>query len=467
MNVSSENRVVQRYNEACRSGGDFAGAYRRVELLPSYARHPNQLSLTRPVFVPEQEIRGFAEDMIGLLGILTSLTRRMFDGDLHRFFDALGLDHGLGALMTRLGGGAPQIVGRADVFRDRTGFKLLEFGIGSELGGWRMGGGIPRAMLEDERFAAFAAEQGLGYVDSMQELVTALRQASAAAGLGEEPLVAIVEAPGALAKWGNGWVLQQESFAEYGMRSLVCEITDLTEDCGRVVAGSTPVDIVYRSFEAADLWGDDEVIARADLLCRAHEEGRVLMWTPMEANLYGEKGCMALLSDPRWNGVLTADERALVDRVLPWTRSINRDVPQLEALIEECRDRRPGLILKPNSMYGGIGVVGGWECDSAQWGEALERGMAEGAIVQERIEPAPETVVNPATGADEEWRTLWGVFYTPNGYAGANDWRIPAAGSTVLGLATKKELAAGVFHFVGGERPESAEIFDHQPTHSG
>jgi len=449
----TENHVSRSYNDVCRlGGGGFAGALRRVEALPSYARHPNDLVLTRPAFVPEREIRGFAEDMFGLLGILTSLPQRLFDGDLHRFFDVLGIDHGRGELMTRLGGGAPQIVGRADVFRDRNGFNLLEFGIGSELGG------LPQAMLEDEQFAAFAAEHGLGYVDTMRELVTALRQASAAAGLGDEPVVAIVEGPGALATWGGGWALQQESFAENGIESHVCEIGDLVERNGRILLGTTPIDLVYRSFEVADLWGDAEAVAKAEMICRVHEQSRVVMWTPMEANLFGEKGCMALLSDPRSNAMQTAEERALVERVLPWTRSINQDTPDLQALIEECRDRRSELILKPNSMYGGIGVVAGWEADSQQWWEALKKGVADGAIVQDRVEPVPETVVNPATGLEEEWRTLWGVFYTPNGYAGANDWRIPEAGSTVLGLKTKKVLAAGVFHFPDDGRQEPSEI---------
>jgi hypothetical protein len=163
------------------------------------------------------------------------------------------------------------------------------------------------------------------------------------------------------------------------------------------------------------------------------------------------KGCLALLSDPRWNSAFSASERTLIDRVLPWTRSLADVTADIPALVEECRNRRTELILKPNSMYGGIGVVAGWEADTNQWWHALQKGVVEGAIVQERVVAVDDLVVNRQTLTEDAWRTLWGVFYTPRGFAGARCWMVPTDAQAVIGLEWGKEvLAAGVFHYQDG-----------------
>jgi hypothetical protein len=442
------NRPTLAYQESSRTdGGGLSRAVRHAERDPSLHNNGHRCTLSRPLFVDKQEIDAFASDLTRLLDILTSLPERVFDGDLNRFFAVLGVEPSRAAEMSRLGGRAPQLVGRADVYHDGTGFKLLEFGIGSELGGWTYAGDIPRSLLEDDDFAAFAGEHGLSYVDTGLELATALREASAEAGLGREPVVALVEAPGALETWGNTWRLLQEGLQKLGIDFHVGDLSDISERDGKLHLGGVPIDVVYRTFEAVDICHDPEAVKLVDLIYRAHEDGRAVLWTPMEANLYGEKGCLAVLSDPRYGSAFSADERDLIDRVLPWTRSLNQDTAQAtQDLVEQCRDRRPDLIVKPNSMYGGIGVVAGWEADSLEWWDALKKGVANGAIVQERVTPRPDVVLDPETGVEVDWRTLWGVFYTPNGYAGARSWMVQDSGPAVIGLQHGKEvLAAGIF----------------------
>ncbi|MET8758741.1 hypothetical protein [Lentzea sp. NPDC004782] len=439
------NEVTRKYNESCRApGGGLSRVVRRVERDPSLRHGGHRCTLSRPLFVDSAEIAGFGADLRRMLELLTSLPERVFDGDLDRFCAALGVEPSRAALMSRFGGRPPQFVGRADVHRDEQGYKILEFGIGSELGGWIFAGDLPRAMLEADEFAAFAAANRLDFVDTGQELAAALREASGVA----EPVVALVEASGALSTWGDTWLLMQQGMQKLGVDFHVGELRDITERNGRIMLGQVPVDVVYRVFEAADVCHEAEEIARVELIAKAHEDGRVVLWTPMEANLYGEKGCLALLSDPSWGGAFTAEERALIDRMLPWTRSLNRgSTVDVQRLVEECRNRREELILKPNSMYGGIGVVAGWEATPDQWWTALRHGVANGAIVQERVTAVPDVVVNPETGEEERWRTLWGPFYTPRGYAGARCWMVREDGPAVIGLAQGKEvLAAGVFH---------------------
>ena len=78
--------------------------------------------------------------------------------------------------------------------------------------------------------------------------------------------------------------------------------------------------------------------------------------------------------------------------------------------------------------------------------------MAEGSIVQKRIVPRFEPVVNPDTGREEPWHAAWGLFYTPRGYAGAYARAVPAFESAVIGVtAYKNTRTAGVFHYAAGE----------------
>jgi hypothetical protein len=143
---------------------------------------------------------------------------------------------------------------------------------------------------------------------------------------------------------------------------------------------------------------------------------------------------MALLSDPRHAAGFTAEERRVIDRALPWTRSFQGPAT-LEAvgLLDDLTDRRETLILKPNNLFGGHGVVAGWESSPDEWRTALTQGAATGCIVQERVVPRTEFMVDPVTGEEEPWQTLWGVFYQPDGYAGAQARVIPAGSSEVIG----------------------------------
>jgi hypothetical protein len=442
--------VTRAYNQAVRHGLGIDDVVRTVERSDWLYHGDHHCRLSRPLFVEEAEIRGFTEDMIGCLRLLASLPERVFDGDLARMLEVLRVDPERGALMTRLGGTTTQLVGRADVHRTEAGFRMLEFGIGSELGGWGFGGEVPKALLRSEPFAAFAARHGMDYVDTGQELVDALRDAAAAAGLGRDPVVGLVEAPGALARWGNTWRLHQEAMQQLGLDFRVGDLMDVSDRDGAVRLDGVRLDVVYRCFEAGDLVGDPEAVARAELLASAHEDSRIVLWTPMDANLLGEKGCLALLSDPRWGSAFTPAERALVDRVVPWTRSLE------PGLVDECLARREELILKPNSMYGGIGVVAGWETPAPAWADAVRTAVRDGAVVQQRAVPRPDVVVDRDTGEEQDFRTLWGIFYTPRGYAGARCWMVPVTGRAVIGLEYGKELlAAGVFH--SGGQPEAAE----------
>jgi hypothetical protein len=400
--------------------------------------------LNRPLFVGETELRAFADDLHRLLGLLLSLPDRLFDGDLERFSDAVGVDAERSALMRRLGV-VPPATGRADVYHDGDAYRLLEFGIGSDHGGWDRSGEVPRAFLRDEAFAEFAAEHRLDYTHSPTELARTLRGLA-----GEDPVVALIEAPGALAEWTGTWQPLGAALRECGLRCHVAELGDLSVRGGRLYIEGDRVDIVYRCFDTDQVLGDPEALALAERIFKMHEAGDVLLWTPLETNLFVEKGCVALLSDHGRSGCFSAEEQTLIDRVIPWTRSLSE--PSLRAdpeLLDRCRAERDQLILKPSGLFGGHGIVPGWETPDHEWHEALRAAASTSAIIQRRVLPRVEPVIDPDTQQSQPWHAVYGFYYTPTGFAGVHARVAPVDRSAVIGLTTNRSVrSSGVFHIM-------------------
>lgn len=435
---------------------DPSAAYNQREdlrdLVKEIDQHPSLRNWTgsylpRPLFVEHRQILDFSDDVQCLFEVITSLPQRLFDGDLDAYVAALGIDARRSRLIRSLGGIKPPCYGRADMYHDGTSFKLLEMGIASEVGGADRAGEIPRALLENEAFAGFAAEHGLGSTHTGHEVAETLR--AAGAGISAEPVVALLEGPGGLANYASHWNTFRDVMRGFGLDFHVAEIGDVVERGGKLYLGDTGIDVVLRCFTVEEIIGDEQGFTLVEPVLRAHREGGTVLFTPLESNLFANKGALALLSDPRHRASFHADELAVVDRVLPWTRSL-KGASSLDddELVGYAREHRDELILKPNGYYGGVGVVAGWSVDDDAWWRALKDGVTDGCIVQQRVVPRSEPVVDPVTGAEEPWQAAWGLFYTPRGYAGAYARAVPAFESPVIGVtAYKNTRTAGVFHY--------------------
>ncbi|MCX3061838.1 hypothetical protein [Streptomyces beihaiensis] len=439
------DRVTELYNkESLLDGSPLPTIMTEVERDPQLANWTGSY-LSRPLFVERREIEAFADDVLALFDVITSLPERLFGGDLDAYCAALSIDEGRKKLITRLGGTTPPRYGRADMYHDGTSFKLLETGIASEVGGADRAGAIPRALLEAAPFAEFAERHGLGYTHTGRAVAGALAGAGAAVAGGREPVVALLEGPGGLANYASHWNTFRDVMRGFGLDFHVAEIGDLTFPGGKPHLSGRPVDVILRCFTVEEIMGDPHGADLVEPVFRAHEDGRVVLFTPMESNLFANKACLALLSDPRHHDSFTAAERELIDRVLPWTRSLKDADAELLAY---CRTHREELILKPNAFYGGVGVIAGWTTPQEEWNRAVTAAVADGAIVQRRVVPRSEPVVNPRTGEVEDWQAAWGLFYTPGGYAGAYARAVPAFESPVIGVtAYKNTRTAGVLHY--------------------
>jgi hypothetical protein len=400
------NRVTAEYLADDRLAGIMAGA----NLPPEFRAAYGDRLLPRPFFLEQRVATGISDDLRAFYELLVSLPGRLFDGDVPCYAAALGMEPWEAELMT---GARPPLHGRADLYRVGEEFKLLEFNVGSQLGGADLGA-VPRALLEVEAFRDFAAPRGIGYVDPVERLVSAI---------GADRSVAVLEAGGALAKYAKGFASLRESYARHGLHAEFGELHEITERGGYAYLNGTRIDVVLRFFSPTP----------DDVLRRAH---RTVVHTPLDSYLYGNKGTLSMLSQHR--EAFGADELALVDRLLPWTRFLDADTA------EHCREHRADVILKSCGDFAGVGIFAGWQFDDESWAEVLAECAGRPFVAQERVVPTPELM----PGSTVDWTVTWGVFVTEEGYAGANIRALPTGGSAVVSYGGDSETrVTGVFSY--------------------
>ena len=250
---------------------------------------------------------------------------------------------------------------------------------------------------------AFKARHAVRYHRTIPPLLAALLDSYREwGGRASPPTVAIVdwrEVP----TWAE-FELLRDAFVEAGVPTVVCDPRDLAFDAGVLRAGDRAVDLVYRRVLINDIIARP---AECAALMAAYEQRAVCVANTMRCKLPHKKAFFAVLTDPDFGGLLTADERALVAAHVPWTRIVRDEATdrrgRREGLLAIARREREQFVLKPNDEYGGTGVTLGWELDESRWDAALQTALADPPgtwVLQERIPVRRE----PFPRFDEEGR---------------------------------------------------------------
>lgn len=376
--------------------------------------------LPQPVFLTAAERSTLAADLRGLNDLLVSLPDRLFDGDRVAFARAVGLTDLQAAVVSRAVEGPLTPLARADLYRTADGFRLLEHNITSALGGFE-NAEINRSMLTHPALAGFVVEHRLRYVDTLRAMLdTMLAEHGLRAADG--PRVALLDSPGSWPVFGPRLQVMAGLLADLGIDATAGHLGELTVCGGRLELAGRPVDAALRYYLVEEIL----TAADAELVEQVHR-APVALTSRLDAELYGNKGALAMLSDDRHRGAFSATELARVNRVLPWTRPLRAtgtdpggttvDLPAY------AKAHRTDLILKPTNQHGGSGIVPGWTVGDEEWGVAVDAGTDRGYVLQQRVRPMPEPFIG--TAGREDLYLNWGVFLvdpevagTPDGFGG-------------------------------------------------
>lgn len=398
--------------------GELVGAVAESEFLRSLY-HGRYLS--RPLFIGRDEIQRLHADVENLRAALASLPDRLYQGDLAAYARAVGanevqvraVQHSTGRPVTRLA--------RADLYAEATGFRVLEFNIGSGVAGMD-NADLCRGLLTHPLLAEFAEIRRLGYVDSMREHVASVL-AETGTDPGSFPMVALAALPRLYEDIGVYLHHLARRWQELGLDAHACRAEDLEVRGGRVWLGGRAVDIVYRLFLMDDFL-QPEGLAIVGPLLEAASRGEVKIFTPLDSELLGNKSALAMISDDRNRHLFSPDELASFDRIVPWTRQVRPGPVTLEDgtrvdLLDYAAEHRADLVLKPSLLHSGWGVVLGWHPTTSPrlWRDRLAEAMTGSYVLQRRVRPAPEMFPGEA-GELVPWIVTWGVFTGVNGYSG-------------------------------------------------
>lgn len=345
-------------------------------------------SFLRPHFVGREEWKALRDGGRRLLELAVRVARTAFEGDPGRLCEYLGLP-AREARWIGIDPGPPDVVlSRLDAFLTPEGPRFIEVNSDAPAG-FGYGDGMAAVFAALPVFRAFAAGRRVSYLPSSSALVEAVLAQWPRAS---PPRVAIVD-------WADvrtraDQELLREVFRERGIDCCLADPRDLAVRRGRLVAGDSNVDLVYRRGVLAELVAREEEVRP---LLEAYRSGIAVFVNSFRCQLSEDKALFALLTDESSGPLLSPEERTFVAGCVPWTRKVEerwttRDGQPID-LLPHAIERRSELVLKPAHGYGGRAVFVGDETTPADWEKALREGLGAAWVVQERVaipeEPFP------------------------------------------------------------------------------
>ncbi|HEU5268770.1 MAG TPA: hypothetical protein VFU36_02515 [Jatrophihabitans sp.] len=369
--------------------------------------------MPNPVFLSAADSDLLVRQLDDIHDLLLSLPQRCA-GSRAGYARMLGLSEFQVAVVERAAAGRPPLLARADLYRTGTGFALLELNTGSALGGFDCGE-INRTLASHPSLAGFVAEKQLSWVDTAERLLgIALAQHAERTG-SVAGTIALVDFPDTFPRYQRTIEVMAQLCRRSGIDAFACHLGELAEGPYGLSYRGRKVDIVYRFF-MLEYVTSAAAVELLEPLRRAAESGTVTLLSPVEADLYGYKEGLALLSELAHTADFDSRERDSVAALVPWTRRLHATVegPAGEAVdaISFATAQQSELMLKPVSLHGGSGIVAGWTVGAEEWLRNVTDALDGPYVLQQRVRPVADPVLTQQTIGG--LYCTWGVFITPS-----------------------------------------------------
>lgn len=287
------------------------------------------------------------------------------------------------------------VTSRFDTFLASEDFKFLEYN------GENPSGIADQKLLEKIFFTLphmrdFLARFPHWLPDAPARLLASIVAAYRAWGGGEEiPQIAIVDWRGVATE--TEFFILRDYFESKGHQSIIADPHDLTYDGRHLYAGDFRIDIFYKRVIIHEFLAEFD---DSHPLILAYRDGRVCMVNSFRAKMPHKKSGFAILSDERHRHLFDAEQGAVIDAHVPWTRLLRRGAVEFEnterELLELIVEERERFVIKPNDDYGGAGVVLGTDVGADEWQAKIDEALGGFYVVQQRA--AVEHVRVPVFG---------------------------------------------------------------------
>jgi len=212
-----------------------------------------------------------------------------------------------------------------------------------------------------------------------------------------------------------------EYLRSIGVNALLADPRELYEKRGEVWYRDTPVDIVYRNFEAREIIEMEREGGDTKGIRLAFEKNQVI------SSLTGDfdhKAMWEVLAGGEFDAYLNPTDAAIFKRHLLWTRIVAErktlgPLGREEDLVDLLRKGRESLVLKPDRLCGGYGVTIGRNLSPSEWERAIDEAIRGDWVVQ--VYSPPEItkfpVLEDGALSFEDHNIVYGLSSTPDGTA--------------------------------------------------
>jgi hypothetical protein len=201
-----------------------------------------------------------------------------------------------------------------------------------------------------------------------------------------------------------------------GIQAVVADPRELRLRGGELTARGRRVDLLYRDSELAEFVDMERSGRRLTAMREAVRQGRLISGLTWE---FDQKSAWEIFTDARYGRFFAPAQRELFRSHLLWTRLVREarvsdPTGRLTDLIPFIRRHQPRLVLKPNTLFGGQGVVIGRTVGRAAWEAALRKALRgkERYVVQQLARIPTDTC--PALS--NQGRVRWQLRHIVSGF---------------------------------------------------
>ncbi|MBI3323924.1 MAG: hypothetical protein HYZ92_01410 [Candidatus Omnitrophica bacterium] len=216
-----------------------------------------------------------------------------------------------------------------------------------------------------------------------------------------------------------------EQLARYvraqGVRAVVADPRQLSRSRSGLVARGVRVDLLYRDCELNEFIEMEATGRRLSALRGAIRQGRLISRLAWE---FDHKSAWEIFTDPTLSRGFSPAQRRLFREHVPWTRLMREErvtdpASRLVDLPAYVRRRKERLVLKPNTLYGGQGVVVGYCVSQADWERTVAKALrGPTRYVVQRLAPMGLErfpLLDHAEARPDELRAVAGFFFSSTG----------------------------------------------------
>jgi hypothetical protein len=411
----------------------FADVDAAVEL------HPEMIQ-SWPLFADPRGLASIDHAGRETFRLIKTVPERVFDSDPERMAEFYGIDEPIvRSAGTLLADPAclEHLIGRGDFILGPRGFACCEFNIAGNLGGWQMGPW--KDLFRSQRLVAeFLAAQHLRVLplnplDALLEHAVEVGLGRGLAAEGELNLAVLTtqnsRSPALLEMVQRRYARILARLSEGLAGSvIICREPQLTWEGGRARHDGTPVHLFI-----------DQMMELFDgPVFRAQAAGRGFAFNGMVSPILTDKRNLALLSEQADDGDLyDAEERAAIDRFIPWTRGLAEGFTghagERVYLPDFVRAERERLLIKPADGFGGLDVLAGAALTPAEWEASVDAGLAAGSWVVQEFVPSETFLFQAREGGAVPHEIVWSAFVF-GGRFGSCQLRGAPAGAGVVNV---------------------------------